>query len=290
MHRTVSRWQHNEVPECGPDLAGLLELTPVGNHQLLMRRRFSSPYDLWQVTPDGLIGATPTPVGVVEEGRTAAFTLLPTDPPRILSYDPRSPDWSLYLFTSDGLVSPQVGSWPQGAVFASGRGQPWGRQFIGLEDGHLLDRNPGDGSARVWRFVPVPGSDGIVQVELRSDLAAAPRDALRRGHRLVPLGPGRLLEWLPRPSSDAGSSGGADFHVWSYSLQSGGSGSSSSIRNRSPREAGPISAPGTRSSATGVTCSCGPGRRGDCDRSPWIRPPRIPSASPHWTMSSRPSS
>ena len=263
----------------------------MGNHQLLMRRRFSSPYDLWQVTPDGLIGATPTPVGVVEEGRTAAFTLLPTDPPRILSYDPRSPDWSLYLFTSDGLVSPQVGSWPQGAVFASGRGQPWGRQFIGLEDGHLLDRNPGDGSARVWRFVPVPGSDGIVQVELRSDLAAAPRDALRRGHRLVPLGPGRLLEWLPRPSSDAGSSGGADFHVWSYSLQSGGSGCRA-LRSatdhlgklaqyrRRGRDRQRLESPVRVDQGVGATAIVRPG----------FRPPQIPSASPHWTMSSRPSS
>ena len=64
---------------------------------------------------------------------------------------------------------------------------------------------------------------------------------------------------------------------------------SSSIRNRSPLEPGPTSAPGTRSSATRISCSCGPGSWGGYDRSPWIRPPQIPSASQRWMMSSRPS-
>ena len=165
MHRAVSRWQRNEVPECGcrsrwppgADPGGQSSATDAATVFVALRSVAGDPRRLdWRHRPRRW--------AVVEEGRTAGFTLLPTNPPRILSYDPRSPDWSLYLFTPDGLVSPQVGSWPQGSVFASGRGQPWGRQFIGLEDGHLLDRNPGDGSARMWRFVPVPGSDGTVRL------------------------------------------------------------------------------------------------------------------------------
>jgi len=217
MHRAVSRWQGVEDPDCGPDQAGLIELTPVGNHQLLMRRRFSSPYDLWPVSPDGTIGRTSTPVPVLEVGRFSAFTLLPGTPPRVLVSDPRQSNWSLYLAGPGGLGSPLVGVWPQGPVFASQDGSPWGRQFIGLAEGLLLDRDLGDGSSRIWRFVP--NSAGQFQVELVPELVGPPREAFRRGHRLVPLGPGRLLEWLPRPCAAGDVCTGADFNIWTYALE-----------------------------------------------------------------------
>jgi hypothetical protein len=226
MHRSVSRWQGVEDPACGPDLAGLIELTPVGNHQLLMRRRFSSPYDLWPVSPDGTIGRASTPVPVLEEGRFSAFTLLPGTPPRVLVSDPRLSGWSLYLAGPGGLGSPQVGVWPQGPVFPSQDGSPWGRQFLGLAEGLLLDRDLGDGSARLWRFVP--DAAGHVQVELVPGLVGPPREAFRRGHRLVPLGPGRLLEWMPRVcgARDGGAPDdactGADFNIWTYGLEPAG--------------------------------------------------------------------
>jgi phospholipase C len=226
MHRALSQWQGRELTDCGPDVTGLLELTPIGNHEILMRRRFSSPYHVWTVDAAGVIGRSATPVAAVDGGLTAGFAFLSGPQPRVFVYDPRSSDWSLYTSAAQvpvgaqSLASPQTGSWPQGNLFIRGKGQPEGHQFVGLENDHLLDRTIADGSARIWRIVPVSGSTGLVQIEPIANLAGPPREAFRRGHRLVHLGPGRLLEWMPRPcAADAGAAClGADFNVWSYSL------------------------------------------------------------------------
>jgi phospholipase C len=54
-------------------------------------------------------------------------------------------------------------------------------------------------------------------------LTGGPEEQLRRGHRLVHLGPNRLLEWLPRPcagrTAPSDPCAGSDFNVWSYSLE-----------------------------------------------------------------------
>jgi phospholipase C len=232
MHRDVSKWQGVEIADCGPDVTGLVELTPIGNDWLLARQRFAPLDSLWSLTPDGAAGDAPGSVDQVMGAATAGFTLLPGSPPRVLVYDPRQSQWNLYV-TQDATVNGTIfssggqGQWPPGYWPANQNGGPWDHQFVGLEDGQLLDRDLGDGSARIWSVVS--GSSDTIPSQLvpSESLVAGPQDHFRRGHRLVHLGPNRLLEWLPRPCAGRASPSepcaGSDFTVWSYSLDSGDS-------------------------------------------------------------------
>jgi phospholipase C len=161
---------------------------------------------------------------------TAAFALLPGASPRILVYDPRASKWSLYvtqgsvvggsIFASAGQGQWQSGIWPRNQD-----GGPWDRQIIGLEDGQLLDRDLGDGSTRIWSVVDGAADSSPVTLVPSPSLMAGPEESFRRGHRLVHLGPGRLLEWLPRTDAErldpSNPAAGSAFRVWSYSLQAG---------------------------------------------------------------------
>ena len=106
LHREILRWQNGrrvKIRDCGPDVSGLLELTPVGNHRLLFRRRFAVWDDLWEVTADaGAIIAPPSRVQAIVGADTAGFALLPGTPPHVLVYDPRSTGWRIF----DGSLRP----------------------------------------------------------------------------------------------------------------------------------------------------------------------------------------
>jgi hypothetical protein len=123
------------------------------------------------------------------------------------------------------FASAGQGQWQSGVWLRNKNGGPWDRQIIGLEDGQLLDRDLGNGSVRIWSVVNGAADSSPVSLVPSPSLMAGPEEHFRRGHRLVHLGPGRLLEWLPRPYGervDPSSPGaGSDFRVWSYSLQAG---------------------------------------------------------------------
>jgi hypothetical protein len=227
MHRDVSRWQGTEIADCGPDVSGLLELSPIGNDWLLARRRFSPLDDLWSLSPQGLPGTEPTSVDQVMDAATAGFTLLPGSPPRVLVSDPRTSQWNLYVTESSPITgailsSAGEGQWPTGYWPANKAGLPWNRQFIGLEDGNVLDRDLGDGSTRIWTVVASSDATSPTALVPSASLVGAPQEQFRRGHRLVHLGQNRLLEWLPRPCASRTAPpdpcAGSDFNVWSYSL------------------------------------------------------------------------
>lgn len=229
LHRDVAKWQGTEIADCGPDVTALIKLTPIGNDWLLARRPFSPHDDLWKLTPDGVVGAPPIPSQLTGTD-TAGFTLLPGSPPTVLAYDPRLSRWNLYVTqasASTGIVlaSAGEGQWPPGYWPKNTDGGPWNQQFIGLEDGHLLDRDLGDGSTRIWTVAAGGDITKPTQLLASETLVGGPQDHFRRGHRLVHLGPNLLLEWLPRPcagrSSPSDPCAGADFNVWSYSLGSG---------------------------------------------------------------------
>jgi phospholipase C len=230
MHRDLSRWQGSEISDCGPDVTGLIELTPIGNDLLLARKPFSPLDDLWQLAPGGGTLTGPTSVPPVAGAATAGFTLLPGSPPRVLVYDPRQSQWTLYA--TQGPIGPESvfatdgqSQWPPGAWPANENAGPWDQQFIGLENGYILDRNLGDGSTHVWSVVSGSSGTSPNQLVLSSNLVGGPTESFRRGHRLVHLGPNRLGEWLPRPcagqTSPSDPCAGSDFNVWSYSLDSG---------------------------------------------------------------------
>jgi phospholipase C len=234
MHRALFEWQGKD--DCGPDVTGLLELTPIGNHQVMARRRFSTPYDVWSVSETGEIAPAPVPVIEPEGAFTAGFVFLPGLPgssgsePRMLLYDPAHVEWSLYSIATpilpytEVLRAPQQGTWPPNSFRANIKGTA-GHQLIGLDDRHLLDRDLGDGRTRIWQITPTGTGTSVIQ--LVTSLVGGPRVEFRRGHRVVPLlGTGRLLEWLPR-ACDAtqapdGICLGADYRVWRTTLDAGG--------------------------------------------------------------------
>lgn len=235
MHRDISKWQGKET-DCGPAVTDLLELTPVGNHQLLMRKRFSNQDDLWTVSADGMtfspepIGTSPADNNHLTEGFTLVEVPMPagSSAPLVLVYGPRESSWTLLSYRPQEVVHPIAfqGTWPTG--FWRSQTTPWGHEMIGLEDGYVLDRDLGDGSSQLWRFVA--GPDGNIQLQAPGSLVAGPQEAFRRGHRLVPLGGRQLLEWLPRSCTAAElaatpggvCAAGSDFQVWSYSLDPAG--------------------------------------------------------------------
>jgi phospholipase C len=231
LHRAIARWQGREAQECGPDLTATIELVPLGGGQLLARRRFSPPDDRWQLEADGTVTRR-SGSGAHPEWASAGFTLLPpyaragSGQALLLVYDPQSPQWTLAEPGAATLRQGQTGPWSERAAEGPpwNDRRPWGRQLVGLADDLLLDRNLGDGSARLWRFVS--DADGLLRTDPMPDLIVGARYAFRRGHRLVPLGPGRLLEWLPEPCSpgDAGVAPAscARFNVWNYTIDGPG--------------------------------------------------------------------
>jgi len=231
VHREIVRWQGRDVEsrECGPNLTDMIELLPLGHGALLAHHRFSPPDERWELASDGSgTFARTAQIPLNGDWEYAGFTLLPpyagTDPARLLVYSPRSSNWSLAQYSADGLKPEQTGAWP----VIAGAPDPWddvkgttaGRQLVGLGEGLALDRSLGDGRVRLWRFVP--DANGILSATPIPGLAGGPRAAFQRGHRLAPLGPGRLLEWLPVPCDDTPASAQAPacatFNVWTYSI------------------------------------------------------------------------
>jgi hypothetical protein len=223
-HRDLSRWLDSELDDCGPDVTGMRELTPIGNHQLLSRRRFGGADDVWQIGADGKLPATHAAAGPVNDARTAGLTLLPGANPLVLAYQPRA-EWILYQYppntdSNNGRVLIQNVSWRKAAQ-DDAPPNLWGHELLGLPDGYVLDRDLGDGSLQVWRFVN--GAADTIDLQPPGGLKLGPDDRFRRGHHLVLLGPGRVLEWMPRPCA-AGADApcdGSDYRVFAYSMNGG---------------------------------------------------------------------
>jgi len=233
VHRDLARWLGPEAEsrECGPDRKDTFELVPLGQGRLLALHRFSPPDQRWDLMPDGTVQRAASSPGrsSLDSWVRSAFTLLPafgeTDqpPPPLLIVDPHSPGWFLGRYGADGLRPEQTGVWPQ----LPDAPEPWddqkptGRQLIGLTDDVALDRNLGDGRVRLWRFVgDATGGHTATPV---AGLVGDAREAFRRGHRLVPLGPRRLLEWLPvlceGAPPDTATASCARFNVWAYTTE-----------------------------------------------------------------------
>jgi hypothetical protein len=228
LHREIAD-ANGQGDACGPDVTQLLELTAVGNGALLARRRFGTSDDVWQLS-GGVLTRVLTGNQQVDDEHLAALTLLPGPERRVLVTDPRNANYSIYT-VSETTVSPYLrkstmGAWPDKGWRVANRLQPWAHEFLGLEDGNVLDRDLADGSTRVWHLDVPPGTGASPQLTLREELVGAPRDAFTRGHRLVYLSPGRLLEWaVPvgtyRPGVTASDCSGAAYAIWSYSLGGG---------------------------------------------------------------------
>lgn len=240
LHRLVAAWQGDGDATCGPDLSGLVELVALGDGRLLFHRRFAQHDDVVTMHADGTFDAEPMPVGqpsgeLLPIGTASLVPLPPGEGsaaaagPRVLLYDPRLPLWLLFTAArpdrgsvfgaTELLLSPQRGEWPAGR-WEGPLTAPWNHVFVGLDEGLLLDVHQGTGAFRSWRFTT--GDLGEARLDGPSEASPGPGPrALRRGHRLVALGAGRLLEWTPRPCArprggEAAPCTGADYRIWRY--------------------------------------------------------------------------
>jgi hypothetical protein len=238
-HRELARWGQETVPECKEGLSLLQEVTSLGDGRLLFRKRFLLRDEVWTVGPDGDFPGQPMPAFpiIAEAGiasRDAGFVLIPADaasgqPARMLVYDPREEEFRLAEIVRpegtahlDGrhtiIRGVSVQRWPTDRSLWKGQVvEPWDRQFLSLDRDHLLDWDPGNGSFRVWRLAT--DATSAVSIVGLTKLAGDARETFRRGHRLVVLAPGRLLEWSPRSCASASIPClGADYRIWSYRL------------------------------------------------------------------------
>jgi hypothetical protein len=248
MRRELDAFLVSEVKKrpCGPDLTGMAELVPLDKRRLLVRRRFSRRDEVWTLNADGTV-TNPEPIVAYQvddaeiTSQYAAFVPLPAsaatlDAPRMMVYQPNGTTWRIYTFESGAPPDETTRtvldiwqsrlSWPPTAVAPGWKNsnpavpEPWDRQFLGLEDGYILDRDPGNGSFRIWRLVTVNNQSSL---QGPTAMQGGPREAFRRGHRLVRLGPGRLLEWAPHacsrhPALPPAVCQGASYRIWSYRL------------------------------------------------------------------------
>jgi hypothetical protein len=246
--REIARWLGREDELCRFDVSGLLEVTPLGDGRLLFRRRFSTRDEVWTMLPDGTFAPEKVFASQIDEAvlenqgiasQVAGFVFLPRDDssgrePRLLVYDPRRTDLILYTIDpprepahsemANAVLTPTPRQyWPADTahLWKTAANTPWDRQFLGLEDGYLLDWDPADGSSRIWRLVM--SNSGQPTLTGPTALAGGPREEFRRGHRLVYLGRGRLLSWAPCSARTTGLTEpcvGSAYHIWDYTLDS----------------------------------------------------------------------
>src|SRR6185369_2910357 len=111
----------------------------------------------------------------------------------ILEVNDLNDKWRLFLARPDrpnALLEAQVsGSFDVSA---------WGREIVALDDGYILRWIPGDGSYVVLRFHPATAT-ASASLQANTNIAGTEAD-FRRGARLVNLGSGQLLTWVPGES------------------------------------------------------------------------------------------
>jgi hypothetical protein len=204
--RALLRYHGRELETCGPPDLAFREVLPIGHGRLVIRETLSSRIELWASRPDGTFGDGPLAANIwADPDRTALAVALAGDD-RILTYDQRSGAFVAYQVDvaarlGDSLLRNPVDAGSQAPLLT-------GRDLLALDDRHLLDWEPGTGRFNVWRVDGTPERP----VTLVPAPFAGRRDHLRRGHRLVALAPGRLLDWVPATGA---------FRVWAVALNAG---------------------------------------------------------------------
>jgi hypothetical protein len=209
--RALLRYHGREIETCGPPDLAFREILPIGHGRLLIRETLSSRIELWGSRPDGTFGDGPLAANIwADPDRTTLAVALAGGDDRILTYDQRSGAFVAYQVDAaarlvDDLLRNPVDAGSQAPLVT-------GRDILALDDRHLLDWEPGTGSFRVWRVEATPER----AVTLVPTPFAGRRDHLRRGHRLLVLAPGRLLDWVPVTGA---------YRVWPIAFDAGAAGS-----------------------------------------------------------------
>jgi hypothetical protein len=235
LTRTLLRYHDRERELCGPATGIFRDLVPLGKGQILAIDRMTAVVELWQVAaaPDG---AAPTTTTAAVEGpltsrvwsrATSTSLIVGLGQDRALAYEPVDGNWNLWgvnrFARSNADPLPDriaTGGWPASKV---------GRDLVALDEGHLLDWEPATGSFRVWLF----DRETERSVPFRATSFAGAREIFQRGHEVVPLGGGRLLELVPATG---------EFRVWPFALDATAATPSGSAAASDPFGPVPVSA------------------------------------------------
>jgi hypothetical protein len=200
----ITHWLGQEgTCESGPDLR---ELLPIGDGLVLDWTDSTHVGRVWAVGPDTPLGSAPIASGG-EAGFSPRTTLTPIGKRRVLLSQTDKPNVSIFTVNASAV--------PGGNVFLSTLGDSVleegsaGHGFVRLTDEYFLDYRTGSG---VYIVHHVDESARDTAKVITGTEFHGTNTALRRGARIVNLGDGRLLEWVPLTG---------DFRVWAFALVPG---------------------------------------------------------------------
>ena len=200
LTRTIARWQTQETTACSPLLL-FRSIIPLGPDLFVA---WSPPgRDLWRLGPN--IDVQAGPVAAVTPGGPAYNRIrIALGGDRVFEYNQQTGETKIFAVdaTANGYQDPL----PRSIVERKWFQPPGGRDLVALDDSHLLDWRPGTGEYAVVRF---RRDQELTEPYDRFEAVGRREDAFRRGHRLVMLGRGRLLEWVPLTRA---------YRVWRYDL------------------------------------------------------------------------
>jgi hypothetical protein len=190
------------------------ELLSVGGGYLLDWNHQSNQLRLWSVGAGAgaaPLGDRPVRVGP-EHALDSGNLLLPLGGLKVLRVEPRSADFRLAAIAAASGSGDPLGPSLDVAPGSSSDSFEWpdteqafsGYDLLALDDDYLIKWWEGTGDYVVLRF---DRQAEITPTPLALTSYAGTNQALRRGARLLNLGGGRLLEWVPVTG---------DWHVWSY--------------------------------------------------------------------------
>jgi len=201
LTRTVASWQGREIAVCGPETTRFRTLTPLGKGSLFMWTPGTGTSELWQLAADDTLGTGPVAAFHSASNRNNLVLVVLGD--HMLAYNQKTAQADLTQIDADirglgGIMRRTVNT------------QTWfrpggGRELVALDATNILDWQPSTGTYSLVRFRPTDENSPFDRSE-----PLGKKDEFRRGHRLVPLGTDRVLEWVPRTH---------DYRTWHYALE-----------------------------------------------------------------------
>lgn len=180
----------------------------LGNGTVLDWVRHTGAYRVWKVDRAALGGADPLPGPAVSQGTWATVNsgheLIYLGDDRLLDWQPAQKRFRVWLINraAIGNADPLPGV-PQTEGIWANIGTK--HQLISLGGNRVLDWEPETGDYHIWHHDPA--AVGAADPLPAPALTQGRWESIRSGHRLIPVGEDRVLDWVPATG---------DFRVWRY--------------------------------------------------------------------------
>lgn len=158
----------------------------------------SGTYRVWKIDRAAVGGADPLPGPALAQGQWSRITngheLVYLGEDRLLDWQPSEKRFRVWLIdrAATGSADPLPGEPQTGGLWSTIEA---GHQIISLEGDRVLVWAIGTGAFRVFRHDPA--AVGAADPLPGPSLAQGTWGLIRAGHRLIPLGPDRVLDWVP---------------------------------------------------------------------------------------------